>query len=196
MAASIICRTWFGLVWVVRATKVAPAEMACFIGLMGWSSAPVTSVLLLKPMRRGGRSLFLGQAVDPVVHDDVGHLDVLAGGVVEMVAADGKGVAVAAEDEDMQVRAAEGNAAGEGQGAAMDVMHAVGLDEIRKPAGAADAGDGGDFLVPQLALFDQLEVKREHGEIAAAGAPRRVVGGDFLFGQALAFGSRQRRDGW
>ena len=56
-----------------------------------------------------------------------------------------------------------------------------------KPAGAADAGDGGDLLVPHLALFDQLEIKREHGEIAAAGAPRRMVGGDFLFGQAFAF---------
>ena len=67
-------------------------------------------------------------------------------------------------------------------------MRAVRLDEIRKAAGAADAGDGGDFLVPELALFDQLEIKREHGEIAAAGAPGRMVGGDFFFGQALAFG--------
>ena len=107
-----------------------------------------------------------------------------------MIAADGKGVAVAAEHEDVQVRAAEGNAAGEGQGAAVDVMHAVGLDEIGEPAGAADAGDGGDFLVLQLALFDQLEIEGEDGEIAAAGAPRGVVGGELFFGEALAFGGR------
>ncbi len=35
IAASIICKTWFGFVCVVRATNVAPAAMACFIGLMG-----------------------------------------------------------------------------------------------------------------------------------------------------------------
>ena len=105
-----------------------------------------------------------------------------------MIAADGKRVAVAAEDEHVQVRARQRNAAGKRQRAAVNVMRAVGLHEIRKPAGAADAGDGGDLLVPQLALFNQLEIQREHGEIAAAGTPRRVVGGDFLFGQALAFG--------
>ena len=49
IAASIICRTWFGLVCVVRATNVAPAAIACFIGLIGWSTAPQVSVLLLKP---------------------------------------------------------------------------------------------------------------------------------------------------
>ena len=90
------------------------------------------------------------------------------------------------------------NAAGEGQRAAVDVMRAVGLHEIRKPAGAADAGDGGDLLVPELALLDQLEVKRQHGEIAAAGTPGGMVGGDFLLGQRLAFGGRghgRRRDG-
>jgi hypothetical protein len=53
-----------------------------------------------------------------------------------------------------------------------------------------------NFLVPQFALFNELEVKREHREIAAAGTPRRVIGGDFLFRQALALeiGGR-RRDG-
>ncbi len=146
--------------------------------------------LALEADGRGGRGLLLGQAINPVVHDHVGHLDVLARGVVEMIAADGEGVAVAAEHEHMQVGPGQRNAAGKGQGAAVDVMRAVGLHEIRKPARAADAGDGGDLLMPQLALFDQLEIKREHGEITATGAPRGVIGGDFLFGQAFAFGSR------
>ena len=72
-------------------------------------------------------------------------------------------------------------------------MRAVRLHEIRETAGAADAGDGGDLLVPELALLDQLEVEREHGEIAAAGAPGRVVGGDFLLRQAFALGIGERR---
>ena len=124
----------------------------------------------------------------------IGHLDVLARGVVEMIAADGKRVAVAAENEDMQVRTRKRNAAGKRQRAAMNEMRAVRLHEIRETAGAADARDGGDFLVPHLALLNQLEIKREHGEVAAAGAPRRMVGGDFLFGQALAF-LRRRHNG-
>ena len=59
-----------------------------------------------------------------------------------MVAADGKGVAVAAENEHVQVRPGKRNAAGKRQRAAVDVMHAVRLHEIREPAGAADARDG------------------------------------------------------
>src|SRR5277367_963041 len=79
----------------------------------------------------------------------------------------------------------------------MNIMRAVRLHEIWKTAGATDARDGGDFFVPHLALFNQLEIKREHGKVAAAGTPRRMVGGDFFFGQALAFavgGLRRRVD--
>ena len=149
--------------------------------------------LALETERRRGRGLLFRQAINPVVHDAIGHLDVLARGVVEMIAADGKRVAVAAEHEHVQVRPRQRNAAGKRQRAAVDVMHAVRLHEIREPAGAADAGDGRDFLVPDLALLDELEIKREHGEIAAAGAPRRMIGGDFLFRQALALGAGRRR---
>ena len=147
--------------------------------------------LAFEAKRRRGRGLLLGQAINPVIHDHIGHLDVLAGGVIEVIAADGKRVAIPAEHEHMQIRAAKRNAAGKRQRAAMNIMRAVGLDEIRKPARAANARDGRDLLVPELALFDQLEIKREHGEIAAARAPRRVIGGDFFFGQTFAFvGSR------
>ncbi len=105
----------------------------------------------------------------------VGHLDVLARGVIEMIAADGERIAVAAEDKHMQVRASQRNAAGEGQSASMNEMRAVRLHEIRKAAGAADARDGRDLLVMNLPLLDQLEVKREDGEIAAA---RDTTSGD------------------
>src|SRR5207248_6794983 len=114
--------------------------------------------LALEAGRRGRRGLFLGQAVNPVVHDDVGHPYVLARGVIEMVAADRERVAVAAEDEEVQVGPTQGNAAGERQCAAVNVMHAMGLDEIRKAAGTTDAGDGRDLFVPELALLNQLEV--------------------------------------
>jgi hypothetical protein len=41
--------------------------------------------------------------------------------------------------------------------------------------------------VPDFALFDQLEVKREHGEITATRAPRRMVGGDLFLCKTFAF---------
>jgi len=147
--------------------------------------------LALEAERRRGRGLFLREAVNPVVHHAIGHLDVLARGVVEMVAADGEGIAIAAEHEDVQVGARKGNAAGERQRAAVDVMRTVSLHEIWEAAGAADARDSGDLLVPHLAFFNQLEIQREDGEVTAAGAPRRMVGGDFFFGQPLAFLGRR-----
>ena len=143
--------------------------------------------LALETERRRGRGLLLGQAINPVIHHHVGQLDVFAGRVGEMVAADGEGIAVPAEHEHVQVGTRERNAAGERQRATVDEVDAVRLHEIREPAGAADAGDGGDLLVDQLALFNQFEIQGEHGEVTAARAPRRVVGGDFFFGQALAF---------
>ena len=71
-------------------------------------------------------------------------------------------------------------------------MHAVRLDEIREAAGTTDASDSRDLLVPELALLNQLEVKGEHGEIAAARAPGGMVRGDFFFGQPFAFGVWKR----
>ena len=106
--------------------------------------------------------MLLGQAIDLVVHDHQRHFDVLARGVREMIAPDGEGIAITAEGEDVQVGAGQGNAAGKGQRAAMQEVRAMGLDEIRKPAGTADPGNGGDLLMPQLALFNQLKIKREH----------------------------------
>ena len=62
----------------------------------------------------------------------------------------------------------------------MDVMGTVRLHEIGKTALATNPGNSGDLLVPNLALLDQLEVKREDREIAAPRAPSRVIGRDFF----------------
>ena len=77
-----------------------------------------------------------------------------------MVAADGERVAVATEDEDVEVGPAQRNAAGEGQGATVNEVRAVRLHEVGEAAGTADARHSGDLLVMQFALLDQLEVKR------------------------------------
>ena len=133
------------------------------------------------------RATNVGQAVNEVVHDQVGHLDVFACGVDEVVAADGEGVAVAAEGEHVQVGPRDGKSAGEGQRTTVNVVHAVCLHKVREPAGAADAGHGGHVLVGDVPLLDQLVVDGEHGKITAARAPGRVIGGDLFFGHRLAF---------
>ena len=49
-----------------------------------------------------------------------------------MVAADGEAVAVAAEQEDVQIGPGEADAGGERDGAAVNEMRAVAVDEIGK----------------------------------------------------------------
>ena len=90
------------------------------------------SVFALESDGRRRRGLFLRQAIDEVVHDEIGHVDVLAGAVIEMVAADGETVAVAAEQEHVEIGPGEADAACERDRAAVDVMRAVAVDEIGK----------------------------------------------------------------
>ena len=181
-----------GFVLVVRATKRGARRNRLLHRVDRVVHRAPDVGLALEAERGRGRGLLLGQAIDPVVHRHAGQLDVLARGVGEMIAADGEEVAVAAKHKHVQVGPRKRDAAGEGQRAAMDIVRAVGLHEIREAARTADAGDGGELLLPQLALLDHLEVKRQHGEIAAAGTPGRMVGGDFLLGQRLAVSGGRR----
>ncbi len=88
--------------------------------------------LALETDRRRWRGLFLRQAVDEVVHDEIGHVDVLARAVIEMVPANGKPVAVAAEQEHVEIGPGQADAGRERDGAAVNVMRAVAIDEIWK----------------------------------------------------------------
>ena len=141
--------------------------------------------LRLATRRRGGAGLVLGQAVNKIVHDDIGQTDVLARGVVQMIAANGEAVTVATEDEHMHIRAAQRNARGQRQGATVNEVNAVAVDEIREARGATDASDADDLLMRILQLFQHLVEGGEHGEVTTAGAPRGVVGGEDFLGELL-----------
>src|SRR4029077_5303527 len=116
------------------------------------------------------------QAIDEVVHDEIGHVNVLARAVIEMIAADGEPVAVAAEQKHMEVGPGEANAGCERNGATVNVVDAVAVDEIGKARGATDPGEGDDLLVFELALLEHFVERSEHCEIAAARTPCRVIG--------------------
>src|SRR5207244_10833976 len=114
----------------------------CFPRGCGWLERPGRFCLTLEPDGRLRRGLLLGQAIDKVVHDEIGHVDVLARAVIDMVPADGETVAVATEQEDVEIGPGEADAGRERDGAAVDVVHAVAVDEIRKARRTTDPGEG------------------------------------------------------
>ncbi len=79
-----------------------------------------------------GRGLLFGQTVDKIVHDDVGHPDVFAGAMVEMIAADREPVAVTTKKKDMQIGTSQADPGSQRYGTAVDEMGAVRVDEIGK----------------------------------------------------------------
>lgn len=136
--------------------------------------------------RRAG--LHLGQAINEVVHDDIRETDVLTSRVVQVVSSDGESVAVAAEDEHMAIRTGQTHCSGKRKRTTMNVVHAMGVHEIREAAGATDAGNGNDFLMRDLELFQNTIENGKHGEIAATGAPRWMVRSEGLLGQFVSWG--------
>ena len=100
-----------------------------------------------------------------------------------MVAADGKAVAIAAEHEHVQVVIAEADAGRERQGPAMDVVAAVGVDEVGEARRTTDAGEGDDLLLRILELLQHAVEGGQDGEVAATGAPGGVIGDEDLLGQ-------------
>ncbi|MDB6039279.1 MAG: hypothetical protein JWM99_3120 [Verrucomicrobiales bacterium] len=67
--------------------------------------APDVSLAFKSQRRRGGGLLF-GQAIHEIIHDHIGHFDILASRMVHMVASNRKRVAVTPKNKYMQVRPA------------------------------------------------------------------------------------------
>jgi hypothetical protein len=109
--------------------------------------------------------------------------------VDEVVAADGQGVAVAGDDPDRQVGAGHGQAGGDGRGAAVDGVHAVGVEVVREAARAADPGHEHGVLAFDAQGGQELADGGEHGVVAAAGAPADLlVGGEVARGLLVGGG--------
>ena len=123
---------------------------------------------------RGGRRLALGHAVDVVVHDDVGHVDIAPAGVQEMVAADRIAVAVAAGDDNGQIRPRHFQAGGERQRAAVDAVKAVAIGIGGDARRAADARHHADLFRRQAELREGAAERHQHVIVAAAGTPDRL----------------------
>ena len=138
---------------------------------------------------RGRAVLPLGQAVDAVVEEQDRHVDVAPHRVDEVVATDREGVAVTRHDPHGQVGAARRQTRRDRRRATVDRVHAVRVEVVREPRGAADAGDEGDVFLAQAQLGQEALDGREDGVVAAPRAPAHLlVGGEVLAGLLLALG--------
>ena len=136
----------------------------------------------LADLGRGG-VLPLGQAVDPVVEQQDLEVDVASQRVDQVVAPDRQRVTVTGHDPHRQVAARGGQAGGDGRRAAVDRVHAVGVEVVREPRGAADARDEDDVLALEPELGQEALHRGQDGVVAAAGAPADLlVGGELLLG--------------
>ncbi len=136
----------------------------------------------LESQWRGRRGLFLRQAIDEVVHDEIRHVDVLARAVIEMIATNRKAVAVAAEQKHVEIGPGEADTAGKRDRATVNEVCTVTIDEIRKARRTTDPCKRDNLFVLEISFFQKFVERGEHGEIAAARTPRRVIGGDCFFG--------------
>src|SRR5260370_4128641 len=102
--------------------------------------------------------------------------------MIKMVSTDGEAVAVAAEQKYVQIGTGETDAGRKRDGATVNVMRAMAVNEIGKARRTTDPGEGDDLFVIELALLDHFVERSEHREIAAAGTPRREIGGDGFLG--------------
>ena len=78
--------------------------------------------------------------------------------------------------------------------AAVDRVHAVGLEVVREPRRAADAGDEDDVLAAQSQIGQEALHGLEHGVVTAPGTPADLlVAGEVLAGLGASLGERRHR---
>ena len=135
----------------------------------------IDALLALAALVGGGRELALGQAVDAVVLDDVGHVDAAPHGMRELAEADRRRVAVAADAEIEQLAVGE---VGAGQHRRHPAVHGVeavrGAEEVvGRLRRAADARELGDAVRLDLELPARLHERSRDRVVAAAGAQGR-----------------------
>ena len=123
----------------------------------------------------GGRELALGQAVDAVVHDDVGHVHAAAHDVGELAESDRGRIAVARHAHVDQVLVGEVGAGHHRRHAAVHGVEAVaGAQEVgRRLRRAADARELGDLVRQDVEFVARLDDGGADRVVAAAGAQRR-----------------------
>ena len=141
----------------------------------------------LQAERQGGCGLSLGEPVDLVVEEDVGHVEVAAAGVDEVTGADAETVTVATNADNSEFRVRQLDAGSERQEAAVQSVHAVGWEVVRRFAGAANAADDGDTVRQQAEFGQRLLQRAEDSEVTTSRTPVVGVGDLEVLGRDPGF---------
>ena len=154
------------------------------------------SLLALRAAVGGGGELALGQPVNPVVLDDIDHVDAAPHGVGELAEPDRRGVAVAGDAEVDEVAIGEVGAGQHRRHAPVHRIEAVALAEHvgRRLGGAADAAQLGDPMRRQAQFEAGVDDRGADRVMPAAGAKRRHRPFVVPVGEAERV-DRDRRDG-
>src|SRR5208283_2949177 len=108
-----------------------------------------------------------GHGIDQIVHADDLQIDVPARGVNQMIAADGRKIAIPGIYDHVQLWVCQLQARREGNGAAVRGMERIEFDVTRHASRAADARDQGQRSQVDF-RFDEGARKRVHGGADAA----------------------------
>jgi hypothetical protein len=111
-----------------------------------------------------------GHAVDVVVQDHGRDPDVAPGGVNQVVAADGQGVAVAHQRDDVELGVGHLDARGEAERPPVGGVHGVEVHVHGQPPGAADARDHDHVVLGDAERVDGADQGAEHDAVPAARA--------------------------
>jgi hypothetical protein len=176
------------------ARDVARAELQCDLDEVDRGVAVDRALLALAAGVGGRRELALGEPVDAVVLDDVGHVDAAPHRVRELAEADRRRVAVAADAEVEQLAVGEVGAGQHRRHPAVDGVEAVRRAEevVGSLRRAADARQLGDAVRLDVELPARLDERRRDRVVAAAGAQRRDLAFVVAPGEAELVGLQRR----
>lgn len=110
-------------------------------------------------------------AIDVVVDDDGGEVQVAPGSVDEMVSTDGGGVPVSHDDNDMELGLGQLDARGESKRPPVGGVDRIEIHVDGKPARAADARYEGNLVFFQSCPVDGADEGSQENPVAAAWAP-------------------------
>ena len=116
----------------------------------------------------GRRHLAAGHAVDFIVEHQAGQLQVAPAGVDQMIAADRQAVAVAGDDNDIEIGTRQRQPGRVGERPAVGDMEGVGVDIGGQPPGTADAGDDRKLVLVDVELVDRPQQGAQRDAVAAA----------------------------
>ncbi len=129
------------------------------------------AVVAKRPVGGGRRILTAGHAINAVVDDDGGEVEIAAGGMNEMVAADGGGIAIAHDDNDLKLGIGQLDSGGKGERSAVGGMERVEIHVDADPPRTANPGDQDDLVLAVAGAVDGADECPQQDAIAAARAP-------------------------